>query len=127
MRLCLLPLALAIAAPATAQIGINGARQAAGTRDVESRFSPFSRCGSRREVAMAAGSTARAVERERILMDYRRLRYASGGLTEAEAAMLEARARQLEAEVGRSYRYSSYENYERRRRNGNGLHDQRTC
>lgn len=127
MRFAVLPLALVLAAPATAQIGINGTRQAASARDVEIMLSPLSRCGNRREVAIAAGSAARGVERERILMDYRRLRYASGGLTEAEEAMLEARARQLEAEVGRSYRYSSYENYEHRRRNGNGPHYQRNC
>jgi hypothetical protein len=117
LQLLALVLLIFAAAPAAAQIGINGTRQAAGTRDVEIVINPVSRCsrGDPRAVAAAAGSEARAVERERIAMDYRRLRYASGGLTDAEAAALAARERRLEAEAGRAYHYSSYESYERRR------------
>jgi hypothetical protein len=48
-------------------------------------------------------------------MDYRRLRYAGSGLTEAEAALLDARERRLEAEAGRAWRTPSYTSGARRR------------
>jgi len=137
MRLAVptLACALALAAtPAAAQIGINGTRQAATTGPVDIAIGPVSRCGRSNGGALAAmaGREARGVERERLAMDYRRLHYAGGGLTEAEEAMLEARARRLEAEAGRAYRYSSYERGShdrsaRRRHGAGGRRPQRGC
>ena len=130
MRLAVLPLAfLALAVPAAAQIGINGTRQAATTGPVDIAINPLSRCGrSSRGAAIAmAGRAARGVERERLAMDYRRLRYAGSGLTEAEQAALDARARRLETEAGRAYRYSSYERRSHGRHAREGRRHVRGC
>jgi hypothetical protein len=122
-------LSLAFAAPAGAQIGINGTRQAATTGPVDSAIGRLSRCGrsSRGAFNAMAGREARGVERERLAMDYRRLRYAGSGLTEAEEAVLEARARRLEAEAGRAWRYSSYERGAYRRHAAGGRRSHRGC
>jgi hypothetical protein len=122
-------LPLVFAAQASAQVGINGTRQAASTGVVEIVVNPLSRCGrgDRGAVAAAAGSGARGVERERLIMDYRRLRYAGSGLTEAEAALLEARARRLEAGAGRGYRYHSYESGAGRRHAAGGYRNRHGC
>jgi len=112
MRRAVLPLALLLAAipPAAAQIGINGTRQAATTGPVDIPIGPLSRCGrnSSRVANAMAGRAARGVARERLAIDERRLRYAGGGLTEAEEAALAARERRLDAEAGRAYRRPSY-------------------
>jgi hypothetical protein len=121
-RIVAAPLAIALlafaAAPGAAQIGINGTSQAASTGEVEITFNALSRCRRNRQAIAMAGSGARAVERERLLMDYRRLRYAGSGLTEAEAALLDARERRLEAEAGRAWRTPSYTSGARRRHPG---------
>ena len=117
MRLAVLPLVLALlATPAAAQIGINGTRQAASTGPVDIVIGPLAHCSrsDRRAYVAMVGREARGVERERLLMDYRRLRYAGSGLTEEEKAALDARARQIDAEAGRAWRYSSYERSARR-------------
>lgn len=117
MRLAVLSVALVLAAPAAAQIGINGTRQAASATPADIAISPLSRCGrsNRRAYVAMAGREARGVRREQLEMEYRRLRYAGSGLTEAEEAVLEARARRLEDEAGRAYRHSTYERRAHRR------------
>jgi hypothetical protein len=121
-------LLLAFAAqPGAAQIGINGTRQAASTGGVEIRFSPVSRCGRNRVAIALAGSEARAIQREQLAMDYRRLRYAGGGLTEAEAAALDRRARRIELEVGRAYRAPPYGFNSRRYGRADGRRAHRGC
>jgi hypothetical protein len=97
------------AAPAAAQIGINGSRQAASTRDIEFPLNPLNRCGAaRREANAIAGSATRAIERERITIDYRRARYAAGGLSDREAALLDYREEALDRSARASYRPNSY-------------------
>ena len=98
MRLAVLPLAfLILAAPAAAQIGINGTRQAATTGPIDIPIGSLSRCGrASREAVALAGRGARGVERERIEMRYRRLRYAGSGLTPAEQEALEQQEERLD-------------------------------
>lgn len=76
MRLAILPVAVLLAAaPAAAQIGINGTRQAASTGEGEIALNTLSRCGrSSREANALAGRAARGVQREQLAMTYRRYR-----------------------------------------------------
>ena len=121
-------LLLGVAAPGSAQVGINGTRQAASATDVEISLNPLSRCGrSGRRAAALAGAEARAVERERLLMDYRRTRYAGSGLTEEEAALLDERARRLETGVSRAYNPTPYRSEAGRGHSGRGRRSYRGC
>ena len=121
MRLAIPMLALLIATPAAAQIGINGTRQAASTGgDIEVRLGPRGRCSRNREANAMAGRAARSVERARIEIDYRRYRYAGGGLTDAEEAALERREERLDRAASSGYRSYGYRYDARRRADGRG-------
>lgn len=103
MRLFLLPAALAIAAPAAAQIVINGSHQASASQ--QERGMPMQRQGWSSELSRIHHDTnearedgdisrreARSIHQQEQLIRSLANRYAASGLTDAELAVLEAQA-----------------------------------
>lgn len=88
-----------IAAPASAQIGINGVGQAGGTAISRQLERLRDRIETARDEDRLSRDQARALRREARTIDSLERRYAAGGLSEPEAAELQFRASALSGSV----------------------------